>query len=223
MKTSDAIDKLAPALVAAQAAIKPAIKDATNPHFRSKYADLSAVHGAIRGALDANHLALMQLPAHSEDGRAHLTTRLVHASGQWIEETASIPVAKQDAHGYGSAITYLRRYSAVAAFFVPTEDDDGNDAAKGNGEAKAAPPRGSAAEVAHDAFNDLPAAVQHELRTLANSIIDTHNAGGDAAALIPNEMDNEDKLALWSQLPSNVRTALQKRARQPKPELASQA
>lgn len=223
MKTSDTLDKLAPALAKVQAAIKPASKDSTNPHFKSKYADLTAVWDALHLALSDNGFALVQLPVHADDQRVHLTTRLLHSSGQWLEETASIPIVKLDPHGYGSGLTYLRRYSAAALAFLATEDDDANTAAKVNG----ADRPNTATQVAHDAFDELPEETQVYCRTEAIKIIAMHERGEIVGEYVARqEYDTECKLGVWSLLPSAVRTAIKKQAPPPKKpsaaELASQ-
>lgn len=129
MRTSELIHEIAAALAKAQAAIEPAAKDSTNPHFRSKYASLLSVNAAILGPLTANGLSVVQEVA-AGDKTAMVTTRLVHGSGQWIEfGPLTLPVQKNDAHGFGSAITYARRYGLAAAVsVVADEDDDGNAA-----------------------------------------------------------------------------------------------
>lgn len=216
MKTSDAIDKLAPAIVKAQGAIKPAVKDSENPHFRSKYADLSAVWEAVRETLHANGLAVIQLPVHVEDERVHLTTRLVHSSGQWIEETASIPVAKRDAHGFGSGYTYLRRYALSALLgVVADEDDDGNAAAKKNGDLDTG--KHTARQTATDAFDMLPEEDQNAAQRAAAILIAKHGKGENLAEWIATqEWDNEEKLAIWHCLAdhSKVRAAIQKQEKE---------
>jgi hypothetical protein len=121
------VANLAAALVKAQAKLKPAIKDSANPFFKSKYADLGAVWEACREALQSEGLAVVQLPGFAS-GEARLTTILLHASGEWIAGEAGAPLAKADAQGVGSAITYLRRYGLAAVAGVVTEDDDGNSA-----------------------------------------------------------------------------------------------
>ena len=110
MKTSDSIKNIAAALIEAQREITFASKDGVNPHFKNKYASLSSVIDAIKPALNAAGIAFIQTPTPSEDNKLHLTTRLIHSSGEWIEDTATCPLAKQDPQGYGSALTYLRRY-----------------------------------------------------------------------------------------------------------------
>jgi hypothetical protein len=126
--TSDNTDKLDEALAKAQGEIEPAAKDKVNPAFRSKYADLASVWGACRSALAKHNITLTQWPLHSDDGRLHLITRLAHA-GQWMQAEMSIPVGKPDAHGYGSAMTYAKRYSLAAAIGVVADDDDDGNAA----------------------------------------------------------------------------------------------
>src|SRR4051812_19140438 len=131
MQTSSEINLVAAAVVKAQGEIKSAVKDATNPHFKSKYADLGAVWDAARAALKANDLAALQ-DAVSNDGAVGVRTRLLHKSGQWMEfEPAMIPLSKRDAQGMGSALTYGRRYSLSAALgVVADEDDDGAAASR---------------------------------------------------------------------------------------------
>lgn len=133
MKTSETLNQIAPALVKAQMGITYAIENAKNPHLKSKYADLQSVIDAVKGALNKNGIAFLQTPSPSDDGRLNLTTRLIHESGEWIEDTASCPLAKQDPQGLGSALTYLRRYSLSAICGLYADDDDG-DRASNNGQ-----------------------------------------------------------------------------------------
>lgn len=130
MNTSDSISKIAPALLQAQRAITFAVKDSKNPAFRSTYADLSSVIDACKPALNEAGVFFTQMPAPSEPGTIALTTRLIHESGEWIESTATCPLPKNDPQGYGSANTYLRRYSLAAAVGLYQDDDDGNAASK---------------------------------------------------------------------------------------------
>lgn len=141
---------LAAALAKAQAKVKGAAKDSTNPHFRSKYADLESVWSACRGPLTENGLSVSQWPGRDADG-CTLTTLLLHSSGQWIKGTASTALSKNDAQGVGSALTYLRRYALAAVASVAPEDDDGNAASQERSEAQASgattppPPKGHTA------------------------------------------------------------------------------
>jgi hypothetical protein len=127
---SEQIAELATALAKAQAAVSPAVKDKTNPAFRSRYADLSSVWEACREALTSNGLSVVQMPINHAEGYAALRTMLLHTSGQWLATTVSARLIKDDAQGLGSALTYLRRYSLAAMVgVVADEDDDGNAAA----------------------------------------------------------------------------------------------
>lgn len=131
MNRSDNINDIATALAKAQSQIEGAVKGNVNPAFRSKYADLGAVWDAIRGPLTANGIAVLQ-QLGTEENRVSCTTVITHSSGQWIEFSPFIvPVTKQDAQGFGSAATYARRYSLMAAVGIAPIDDDAN-AAVGN-------------------------------------------------------------------------------------------
>lgn len=129
MQSSDSIKDLASALAKAQAAMGGARKDKNNPAFRSKYADLSSVAEAIDAAIEPHGLSYVQV-CHERENAAAVETIILHASGEWMScGILPVPVTKHDAHGFGSALTYARRYSLSAAFGVVPEDDDGNAAA----------------------------------------------------------------------------------------------
>lgn len=118
------------ALVKAQRAFGPALKDKTNPAFRSKYADLGACVDAVLDALNANGIALIQRTLPCESG-VTVETVFVHESGESLScGPLHVPAAKQDPQGYGSALTYARRYSLMAACGIAPEDDDGNASSK---------------------------------------------------------------------------------------------
>ena len=125
---SEQIGELAAALAKAQAVMQGATKDATNPHFKSKYADLASIWDACRKPLSDNGLAVVQSPVDAEAGSVGLTTTLLHSSGQWISATVSAPLQQNTAQAVGSAITYLRRYALAAMVGVAPDDDDGNAA-----------------------------------------------------------------------------------------------
>lgn len=128
MKTSPTLAKIAPSLLAAQAEITWATKDSTNPHFKNRYADLQSVIEAIKPALNKNGIFFSQHPTPSDAGTLGLTTTLLHSSGEWIEDTAIIPLPKNDPQGYGSAMTYGRRYGLAAICGLFQSDDDGEAA-----------------------------------------------------------------------------------------------
>ena len=115
--------------MSAQKEIKFAVKDSTNPHYKSKYANINSVIDAVKKPLNDNNIAILQSLSPSDDGKLHLTTRLIHSSGEWIEDTAVCPLQKQDAQGLGSAVSYIRRYSLSALLSVYADDDDGQSAA----------------------------------------------------------------------------------------------
>jgi hypothetical protein len=125
------MDKIASALVKAQKAFGPALKTSTNPHFKSRYADLSACIEAVIDGLNANGIALIQ-KQHPCDHGVSVETVFVHESGEVFSAgILTVPAAKQDPQGYGSALTYARRYSLMAACGIAPEDDDGNAGSKG--------------------------------------------------------------------------------------------
>jgi len=127
MNKSESIAALAAALAAAQGQMKGAVKDSANPFFKSKYADLASVVEAIRVAFASNGLSYIQTVEPSDKDEVRVETTILHSSGEWIAcGILSLPVSKSDAQGYGSALTYARRYSLSAATGVAPEDDDGN-------------------------------------------------------------------------------------------------
>lgn len=132
MRTSTDIAEIAKAMVAVQKDLKPAIKDATNPAFKSRYADLSAVWAACREPLTKHGIVAVQ-DVTSDDGGVSVSTCLVHTSGQWLEfGPLYIPLGKKDAQGVGSATSYAKRYGLSAALgIVAEDDDDGNHAVTG--------------------------------------------------------------------------------------------
>jgi hypothetical protein len=117
-------------LVKAQKEFGPALKTATNPHFRSKYADLSACIEAVIDALNNNGIMLMQ-PTHLCESGVIVETIFLHESGEQLSGgKLHVPASKHDAQGYGSALSYARRYSLMAACGIAPEEDDGNAASK---------------------------------------------------------------------------------------------
>jgi len=117
------------ALAAAQMEMGPALKDSTNPAFKSKYADLASVMAACMPALNKHGICVLQ-PICDEDGKRYVKTILAHEAGDMVECRVELIVGKNDMQGYGSAVTYARRYGLMAMAGIATEDDDGNAAAK---------------------------------------------------------------------------------------------
>ncbi len=146
MKTSENIGDLAAALAKAQGAVEGATKDSANPFFRSKYADLASVWDACRSQLSSNGLSVVQFPRTkyigdpvpyewtSKQGEVQygvriacvvsVLTRVVHASGQWMEDRVSTMLPNANPQSVGSAITYLRRYALQSVIGIAPEDDD---------------------------------------------------------------------------------------------------
>jgi hypothetical protein len=115
---------IASALVKAQKAFGPALKTSTNPHFKSRYADLAACVEAVVDALNDNGIALIQKLYEHADG-VMVETVFLHESGETYEcGIIFVPATKHDPQGYGSALTYARRYSLMAACGIAPEDDD---------------------------------------------------------------------------------------------------
>lgn len=142
------------AFVSAQKQFGPALKSSTNPHFKSKYADLAACVEAVIEALNTNGIGLVQRNLECESGVC-VETLFVHVSGESFSSgPLHVPAAKGDPQGYGSALTYARRYSLMAACGIAPEDDDGNAGAAAKAVAlldgfRAAAMNGSAALRAH--------------------------------------------------------------------------
>jgi hypothetical protein len=124
------MQKIAQAFIKAKKSFAPALKDKTNPAFRSKYADLGACLEAVDDALLDNGIAVYQETFEDSSG-VTVETVFLHESGETIRSgKLHVPAAKQDPQGYGSALTYARRYSLMAACGIAPEDDDGNAATK---------------------------------------------------------------------------------------------
>ena len=204
----ETITKVAAAFVKAQTAFGPALKSATNPHFKSKYADLAAVVEAVIDALNSNGIALMQRQHPNENGVC-VETLLIHESGEILSAgMLTVPAAKQDPQGYGSALTYARRYSLMAACGVAPEDDDGNAAMK-----RAQKP------VAHSGpaiiMDGLSEDWKAWLADFARDVSNTFTGSGAVAAqqLIEDVKEKEqlgpEQIAgMWSLLDSKCRSAL---------------
>lgn len=146
------------AMAKAFPAIEGASKDAENEAFKrggkaTKYADLSSVVEAIKPALVANKLFFMQL-THEQVGGVCIETVVCHEKGGQLSfGKLFVPASKNDAHGYGSALTYARRYSLMAAFGVCPEDDDGNAATA------SAPPQQNAVGINKDQLAKIQAEI----------------------------------------------------------------
>jgi hypothetical protein len=147
---------IAAALVKAQKEFGPALKTSSNPHFKSRYADLAACVEAVVESFNNNGIFLMQPTHECEDG-VIVETLFIHESGEVMSSgKLHVPATKRDAQGYGSALTYARRYSLMAACGIAPEDDDGNSASKPKPAPKVAPPAMPEKPPAKIAGKDLP-------------------------------------------------------------------
>jgi len=116
------------AIAAAQGEFSTVEKNAKNPHFNSKFAPLDSIIEMIRPILPKHGLSVIQFTDIPESGNGVIIeTVIVHESGQYISGRLQMPTVKQDPQGYGSSITYGRRYALGAALgIVSDEDVDGN-------------------------------------------------------------------------------------------------
>lgn len=216
----ESITKLAAALVKAQAKMDGALKDSANPFFKSKYADLSSVVSAIKPVAAEFGLGYIQV-SHNVDNHAAIETVIVHESGESFScGIVSVPVAKVDAQGFGSAMTYARRYSLSAAFGVCPEDDDGNAAAKAPPKSVSPVRPNSAGE---DFWNNAQGDEKEYLNHCLSDVRDLLN--GNSAEAAANHFygmkDMEEQAAVWSQLGSKERAAIkQHKPNQPMKEAA---
>lgn len=185
---------LAGAMAHAFAEIEGATKSANNPHFKSKYADLTAVIEAIKPALIKHGLFFTQRPQPSEGG-VTVETFLHHASGQELSlGSLFVPANKNDAQGFGSALTYARRYALVTAFGVPVEDDDGNAAVKGQRESTV-----SSSPPDPYTFPPGPAKGITEMKAMARALWREIEGCGDQSELNPL-LDIAENKALLKQM-----------------------
>jgi hypothetical protein len=204
------------ALVQAQRGFAPALKTSTNPHFRSKYVDLAGCIEAVVDALNAAGIALIQRTSEDSTG-VTVETVFVHESGEMMEcGKLHVPASKQDAQGYGSALTYARRYSLMAAAGIAPEDDDGNgarkakeDEEKAKAEAKTPAPKVSATKT------DLVPPNRMAVVADVAAAIDERMSANDLIGAFEEYLgvtDVEEKTALWGMLDSKTRSSIKKHA-----------
>lgn len=204
---SEQTGALASALVKAQRGFAPALKSSTNPHFKSKYADLSACVEAVIDSLNANGIALIQQTHECESG-VTVETVFLHESGESMScGRLHVPASKNDPQGYGSALTYARRYSLMASCGIAPEDDDGNAATKSAPKATAPITPNSGTLEAYKADNPDDVAYLCELAAeLVQLVEHDDDVAGGYEHLQAALLDNEQKLALWAILAPNSKT-----------------
>lgn len=129
MNKSESVVKIAIALLKAQKLMGGATKGASNPYFKSRYADYSAVLEACKDLLNDNGIVILQPHGTNVQGQSVVETILMHESGEWMSSETPIVVKQgNDPQALGSAITYARRYGLQSLISMPTEDDDGEKA-----------------------------------------------------------------------------------------------
>lgn len=179
------MQELIKALITARQRSENAKKNATNPHFKNKYADLAAVIDAVNLACDGLGLAFVQ-DCHSDAETITVTTKVLHESGQILDlAPLTMPVAQKTPQGFGSAMTYCRRYSLQTAFGIAAElDDDGNAGSQRTAVKKGTPSVDKNPDVI-DAINSC--AEYQELVNLYN------NLSNDARTLYMSEVSDKKK------------------------------
>lgn len=130
IKSTPNITNLMQAILKAEKNFTPLLKSAENPFFKSKYADLNAVLKSVKVPLANEGVKIIQPPV--TDGQSNfVTTRLIHVeTGEWIESTMKLEMAKVTMQEAGSGVSYGKRYTLQGLLALETEDDDGNASSK---------------------------------------------------------------------------------------------
>tara|TARA_R110000868_G_scaffold140558_1_gene356300 strand:+ start:1087 stop:1692 length:606 start_codon:yes stop_codon:yes gene_type:complete len=187
MNKSESITDLATALCLAQGEIGGAVKNNTNPHFKSAFADLESVIKVIKPAFLKHGLSFVQLPITSEGGKGiGVSTMLMHSSGQWIEGEYLLPLEKVTPQGAGAAITYARRYGLVSLVGIPQVDLDAEDIS-----------------VQAPVVVEPPAKrVSKSLAQAVVALVVSSQASGETSELVEAlaELDEVEKQVIWRQL-----------------------
>jgi hypothetical protein len=208
--------EIATALVKAQKEFGPALKTSTNPHLRVKYANLSAIIEAVIDGLNNNGIALVQVLHECNDG-VTVSTSFIHESGEHIDcGKFHVPASKQDAQGYGSALTYARRYSLMAAAGIAPEDDDGEGArkAKETAEKNAAENR-AVSKVSVSKTDSVPSARMNVIADVA-AAINERMTSDDVVGVVEQYqsiVDAMEKKALWELLDGKTKDAIRNQAK----------
>ena len=203
MKETNLIESL----VKAQSEMAHAAFDQTNPHFKSKFASLKSVIDAIKPALNANGIFFMQV-SHPLDHGVGIETIFCKADEKLSTGVVMVPVDKANAQGLGSALTYAKRYSlAMACGIAADVDDDGNGAA-------AAPPQRKGQSVVRTVIEQEGIVVDETKRDAYVTQLLAKVTDDDAAGVqeLVDELstDSDMKIAVWAELPSNVRSFIKK-------------
>ena len=194
-------------LVKAQSEMTHAAFDQTNPHFKSKFASLKSVIDAIKPALNANGIFFMQV-SHPLDHGVGIETIFCKADEKLSTGVVMVPVDKANAQGLGSALTYAKRYSlAMACGIAADVDDDGNGAA-------ANPPQRKGQSVVRTVIEQEGIVVDETKRdayvTQLLAKVTEVDTGGVQELVDELSTDSDMKIAVWAELPSNVRSFIKK-------------
>ena len=195
------------ALVKAQSEMSHATFDQTNPHFKSKFASLKSVIDAVKPALNDNGIAYIQKSVPMDGGIAVETVFYGHGE-ELSTGPVPVPIDRNNAHGLGSALSYGKRYSLVLACGIAAdEDDDGNAATK-------SPPKRKPQSVTKTVLEEEGIKVDQGKRDAYISQLIEATSDNDEPAMkeLLDELrsDSDMKLAVWAELPSNIRSAIRK-------------
>ena len=198
------------ALVKAQSEMSHAVFDQTNPHFKSKFASLKSVIDAVKPALNANGIAFVQKSVPMEAGIAVETVFYGHGE-ELATGPVTVPVDRENAQGFGSALTYAKRYSlAMACGVAADQDDDGNAATKNSTGRK---PQSVVKTVIEETGMVVD---QNKRAQYATGLISCVGSEDDAGFLeLIEELngykdDDAMKTCVWDDLPSHVRSYITK-------------
>lgn len=140
MMQSPSLSNLGLALAAAQSVMRPALKEAINPHFKSRYADLASVWEACRDPLASNGLSVLQL-LNASGAVVTVTTLLLHKSGEFIGSDLALTSRDATPQGIASCVTYGRRMGLSALVGVCSDDDDDGNSTRPKESHAPPPPR----------------------------------------------------------------------------------
>jgi hypothetical protein len=213
MNTSEQTNDIIAALVACQEEMR-AVKADTNPHFKSKYAKLDNILDTIKPHLKAHGLVVLQ-SIDTHDRKIECATTVFHTSGQWIESKAAVEADKGTPQGFGSAITYVRRYGIAAALGIGLmDDDDANDAEEQS--AQAAVKKEAAIKLDKFKAAAIKSLTKYPADIIATAFehlegLQTEKEGAAAIAELVNQVDSCEKLTnigthirkMFEQLPEN--------------------
>ncbi len=196
------------ALVKAQSQMSHAAFDQTNPAFKNaKFASLKSVIDAVKPALNANGIAFVQKSVPMDHGIAVETVFYGHGE-ELSTGPVPVPIDRENAHGFGSALTYAKRYSlAMACGIRADEDDDGNAAAKNSTGRK---PQSVTKTVMQEEGIKVDEGKRTSYISLLTEATTAEDHAGMKELLDELRQDSDMKLAVWAELPSNIRSAIRK-------------